>query len=276
MKIRFIITIACILLSSKTFAEPYQWEAGFFTSNQEDDTNFEVDTTIISITHYFNPVSTSNGPLAEAEFLGRASNAYFALVTSFDLSDPTGSVDGDGLILGGMYYVPETDFFIGLSLLRATIDFTPSEDVDDTIITVGAYLDKKSQISLEIASGETFGFDTSGISLGYKRLMNVGEKDLNVEFGVANVKIDSVPSETNTNVSLSGDIYFNRQFSIGAGFNSNSGDDLSQEGTTISFGARYFVTPAVSFELALDEFSVDDTASGEDASTLSFEVLGRF
>jgi hypothetical protein len=277
MRINYFVFIAGIMFSSISGAEGYQNEVFFFTSTEEEDvTNVELEITGIGVTHYFNQVNTSKGPLAEAEFLSRTSNAYFALITNFDLSGPGGSIDGDGFIVGGIHYAPGTDYFIGLTLLRTTLDSTPSLDRDNNILVVGTYLDERSAVLLGIASGELFGSDTSGLAFEYKRLMKAGGKDINVEFSVENEEVDGVPSETNTDVSLSGDYYISNQFSIGAGFNTNSGDSKSIEGTIISLGLRYFFTPVVSFEIEFDEFSADDTALGDDSSTVQIELIGRF
>lgn len=277
MRINYFIFIAGIMFSNIVGAQDYQWEANFFTSTEKEDvSNIELEITGIVLIHYLSQVDTSKGPLAEAEFLSRTSNVGFGLITNFDLSGPGGSVDGDGFLVGGIYYAPDTDYFIELVLVRRSLDTTPGLDLDNNIVIVGTYLDERSAVWLEIASGELFGSDTSGLAFGYKRLMKAGGKDINVEFNVENEKVDSIPSETNTDVTLSGDYYINRLFSIGAGFNTNSGDDKSIEGTIISLGVRYFFTPVVSFEIAFNEFSADDTVIGDDSSTVQIEVTGRF
>lgn len=129
-----------------------------------------------------------------------------------------------------------------------------------------------------LSSGSVFGGDTSGFGVDYKTLLKAGGNDINIEASYSSETEENFPSDlTNGTVSLSGDYYINKQFSVGAGFSSNSGDVTSVEGTTHSFDVLYFFTPAVALEVEVTEFSIDDSsAGGEDASTVAFAVVGRF
>lgn len=282
MKIRYFVTIlgvtAGLFLSGFAQAQDYQWEVLFNSESLETDiTKLEIDSTTFFANYYFDRVSTTKGPLAEAAFLSRASSVGFGII-DVEISDPTFSVEGDGFIFEGIYYLPNADYFVGFETLRLDIDNASPGEIEDDTLTAGFYLNDRSAVVLYISSGSAFGDDSSGIALAYKTLLKSGGKDINIEAGIASEESEPAfaPSQTNTIVSVSGDYYINNQLSIGAGFSSNGGDDTSLEGTTISFEVLYFFTPAVAFDLEVGEFSTDDSLAGEDDSTVSFTLIGRF
>lgn len=276
--------VAGLSLSGIAGAQGYQWEVGYLTSTEEGDvSNDEFEISFLFATYYFDQVDVGKGPLAEAEFLSRASNLSAALV---NVTIPFGvDVDGDGFVLEGKYYAPGQDFLLGLTAQKISLDSTivngpvSGDEIDDTTFTAGIYLDATSAVSLNISSGSTIGFDTSGFGVDYKALIKAGSNHVNLEVGYLSEDFDTTPAggtEENTKTtSVSGDYYINNQFSVGAGFSSISADDVSEEGTAFSLDLVYFFTPMVALEVELEEFSADNV-TGEDSSTLGFALIGRF
>ena len=283
MNIKQVTTSLCLATGLMTlntvFAQDYQWEAGFGNASVETDvSSAEIDTTLIHLSHYFKPVSTANGPLAEAAFLSRVNMVGLTWAIDMEYSEPGFfTLDGDGFLLDGLYYIPGTSYFVAIEIDRLEFDFPLPSELDNTVFTAGMYLDARSRLSFSLASGSEFGDDTSAMSLEYKNLLKTAGKNISLEAGIASEEIElGFTDLTNTVLSLSANYYLNNALSIGAGFSSNSGDDKESEGTTLSFEVVFFVAPTLAFELYLEEFSVDDEFAGEDSSTVAFAITGRF
>lgn len=189
-------------------AQDYQFElnAGYANTDLEV---FDFDTTTLAGTFYWNQVSTAGHPLAEAAFLERQGGLTFSY-TNIDDFDIWGlQADhyfDNGLYVAGRYNIPEE----GDDTYGASIGFSP-------------------------AAGLLFVLDADDDSedVNYAgRVKYVGNLQGDTAFGLeAGVAEDTV--------TISGDYFFNRQFSVGAEILNDSDADY----TLLGVEAKYFIAP---------------------------------
>ncbi len=86
---------------------------------------------------------------------------------------------------------------------------------------------------------------------------------------------DGTDDGSNTITAISGDYYFNKTTSIGAGLKINTGDDNSDEGKTLAININLFVSPRTSFKFSYETFSADND-KGTDHNNLDFTFSVRF
>lgn len=111
-KLRSLAPVLLLALApAAAFADDYRLEVkgSFARDSPEGDFFDDVDTTTLSGTWYFKPVSTDGVPLSEAAFLGRSS-FLSAIVARFDGFFET-HLNAQGANAG--FYIPETIFFVG-------------------------------------------------------------------------------------------------------------------------------------------------------------------
>lgn len=189
-------------------AQDYQFEVKASYANIEEEST-DSDVTTLAGTFYWNQVSTAGHPLAEAAFLERQGGLTVGYLNVEDFD--TWSLEADhyfdsGLYLAGRYNMPEE----GDNTFGASIGFSP-------------------------AAGLLFVLDADDDSedINYAgRVKYVGELQGDAAFGLeAGVAEDTV--------SISGDYFFNRQFSVGAEIVNDSDIDY----TLLGVEAKYFIAP---------------------------------
>ncbi|ROQ20992.1 putative porin [Marinimicrobium koreense] len=197
MKIKSLaLATAFSLTSGLAMANSYQAEVGAsYTDVENGDGVFGMYGEF-----HFSPVQTRNHPLAEAAFLERSSNVYAAADDDFD-----------ALTVGGELYVPDTMFYVGGRVTRvdnaagdettayATLGLTP---VDGLLVTTEFSED---------------GYDAN-ISAKYVTSLG-GGNFVNLEGTYQDTDFDD------DILSLGADFYFDRTWSVGAGYTDFLGDD---------------------------------------------------
>jgi len=111
-KLRSLAPVLLLALApAAALADDYRFEiTGAFDRDLPAGDFFDdIDTTTLSGTWYFKPVSTDGVPLAEAAFLGRSSYLS-AIAARFDGFFDT-HLNAQGASVG--FYIPETIFFVG-------------------------------------------------------------------------------------------------------------------------------------------------------------------
>ena len=277
-----VLGAAGLISPGLSTAQSFQDEVSYQNMSIENDSGTSsMDINAIFVSHFFDSLSTNSGPLAEAAFLGRVSDIHagYGDVAFTVLSN---DLDGSVWELGANYFVPGSDYFFAVDIRSMEVSLAALEATFDTrVISGGMYLDDQFTIELEYSTevaGTSISPDTDyvDITVRAKRLLDMGGQTVNVEGSVSSSEADnSTISATNTIMAFSGDYYVNDMFSVGLGFSSNSGDDLSDEGLTTAFSARYFFTPTVSLALNMEQFSADN-AGNEDEDTLEIELMARF
>jgi hypothetical protein len=114
IKLRNLAPVLLLALAPAAFAEDYRFEVtGAFDRDSLDGFG-DIDTVTLSGTWYFKSVSTDGVPLAEAAFLGRASNLNVMAARSEFFFGP--HLDNQAARVE--YYVPGTMFYASAGLLR--------------------------------------------------------------------------------------------------------------------------------------------------------------
>lgn len=195
MKIKSLaLATAMVFSSGLALADSYQAEIGAnYTDVDGGDGSFGLYGEF-----HFTPVQTRNHPLAEAAFLEKSSNVYAAADDDFDV-----------LTVGGELYIPDTMFYVGASAVRvdngesdttlfATLGLTP---IDGLLVT--------TQFSED-------GYDAN-IQAKYVTSLGGGN--------FVNLEGNFYEGDNDDLLSLFADFYFDRTFSVGAGYTDWFGTD---------------------------------------------------
>ena len=195
------LTLAAALVASMTgmtAAHAYQMEAGADYTYFDVDNGDSVNGFGVDATYYFNPVTDSNAPLAEAGFMNRAGNVKARIAT--DDSDNDATQFG----LGAEYYIPNTDFYVSGNVSRTEFD-------DDHANQFGAEIGYLPAPNFLVAAGlvRTKAGDDSNTdpSIRAKYVTRVGEHDWNFEAGGV--------FGDNDQYNVAADYYVDNTFSIG-------------------------------------------------------------
>lgn len=230
--------IALALSSNIALAGTYRAEVTGTYLNQDDIG----DTYAASGSYYFQPVDTSNKPLAEAAFLDRASSLTgFVARADIDYYDAT--ADTTGFNLG--FYVPNTIFYLGAGYTHYSFDYPNSDSESDGqwSATLGVAPLDGLLVTTEYNEDDD-GYDPN---IHVKYVMALArETALNIEGSVTHN--DNGGNAT----SLLIDYYFTRKFSLGAGY--ADGDDWNEDDSA-SLRAKYFITEAFSVGLECGVFT---------------------
>lgn len=204
-------------------ANAYQTEVGGSYSYLDPDQGSGVSQFGVNGTYYFNPVQTRNSPLAEAAFLDRASNVGAAV----NYGDNSG-VKNSSYAIGGEYYVPNSDFYLGGAVGRNEIKINHARDTSKTTV-YNAEVGYLPAPGLLVAVGAQ-GYDTKhggdGVdpTLRAKYVTQVGQHDINLEargvFG----------SDNNKQYYVGGDYYIDKTLSFGADYTKDKSIDQDQWG----------------------------------------------
>jgi hypothetical protein len=208
-------------------AQNYQMEAevGYTDTDLNDDSILDA-----SFTYHLAPVVTSGMPLAEAAFLMYSSNIGVGYATFDDADVDTIGVQGefyfDKIYLRGGY--SSTDF-----------DGTDSDTISGRIgyivmpgLRVAAGVDR---VDIDLPGAE----ESNDIVIEGKYVTKLaGDTAVNLEASLT--MLDEADDDV---IGISGDYYFNRMLSVGAGAS------FADDDTNYGVNARYFFTPVISGQL---------------------------
>ncbi|WP_347332063.1 putative porin [Marinimicrobium locisalis] len=195
MKFKSLALATAFAFSSGFAAADYQSEIGAnYTDVEDGDGAFGMYGEL-----HFSPVQTRNHPLAEAAFLERSSNVYVA-----------GDNDFDVLTVGGELYVPDTIFYVGARVSRVD---SGADDETTAYGTLGLTPIDGLRVTTE------FNEDGYDANLSAKYVTSLGGGNfVNFEGTFADGDFDDY-------LSLGADFYFDRTFSVGAGYTDYYGND---------------------------------------------------
>lgn len=217
-------------LATANVAQAYQYDVGAGVSRTDPDVGKATNDLSVEGTYYFAPVDVKNYPLAEAAFMNRASNVGAAITYGKD--SPTTNTN---IQLGGEYYVPNSDFYVGAGYAK---DETKTSGVKDSIENYSAEVGMLPMPNLLVAVGVVDNSQGTDPTLRAKYVYKLGANDVNLEakasFGDADV------------FNVGADYYIDRTLSVGAAYTDNGNSD--------SFGirARKFISQDVSVQAAVD------------------------
>lgn len=221
MKIKLIIA-AMLATSSLAIAQPYQFEVGASLTHYDPDQGSSDKSLGASGEYHFEQVQTANRPLAEAAFLQRSSHVY-----------ARGSNDLDIIYTGVNFYIPNTLFYVAAELQRVDVNNYRNNDWGvrfgltpiDGLLLWTSYYDEP-------------GYD---LNIHAKYVLDLGYNNaVNLEAGYTDLDEDN-------HIYLFGDFYFNRTFSVGAGYNDYAGEDA------FTLRTRKFFTDRISGEAAFTD-----------------------
>ncbi|MCI0506815.1 MAG: putative porin [Gammaproteobacteria bacterium] len=278
------LSVAFTYPSFSQAQDSYQYVAGAGYANTDYDFDFEITTLLGVFQMYTAPVSYTEGPRAEAAFLNRQPTLLLSYGT-VDFEIATESIDGTDLIAGFEYANQNTPFTFGVLYNQAeadeTILGTEVEVTQDVLgFQMGYYLTGRSRISVEysqeeneiLVGGSSFvqlEQDTYGVS--YKNVNYLeNNRFLNINVGAA--YIDNDIDEQNTEFVVAADYYFDRAIRVGAGIGINSGDNIFEEGTTISVNINAFLSPLASIGFNFEQFSADEPDNDEQTIGMNFAI----
>lgn len=222
MKQKILAASIMLLLGSGatvTVAQSYQFEAGAAITHTDPDNGHSDESVGINGTYHFTRVQIANLPLAEAAFLQRSSNAY---VRSYE--------ELDVIYAGAEFYIPDTIFYVAAELQRVDVRGYRNNDWG---IRVG--VTPLAGLLVWTSYYDEPGYDPN---IHGKYVVDLGYNNaLNIEAGYTDYDTHNAPY-------IFGDFYFNRTFSVGAGYSDQYDND------EFTLRTRKFFTDSLSGELA--------------------------
>jgi len=276
--IAYGVGLAVMFCVAGAQANTFQAEAGFQNDMTDIDSNNDFSVMSVGGTYYFKPVDV-NGPQAEAPFLAKASgvNAHYG---SVDATVASVGVDGSSYGVGVDYLLPMHDIKVGVDIQSYDISASGSSiKQSKTTLGVGKYLDDRKYVGFSYGTGKDSitglpDNDLSDIAVNGKWLLEQAGKTINLEGSIARASEDDGTTSGSNNIfRVGGDYYLDKSLSFGMGYTKNSGDNTSDEGSTIAVQAEKFVTEAMSVAMVYSKFSAN---SATDEKSISFTIGGRF
>lgn len=246
---------AASLVALPVMAQDYQAEAGISYTYIDYDNNVYSSDSVIAVDFRYNyeMVSTAGKPLAEAEFLGRNGGV------DFSYSDRD-KYDNTNISVGADYWFNE--FYAAATYINA-------DDGDDkeNIVAVkgGVMVDDNLRLHVGVANqgyinGRQYNDETT-YSVGGKLLVDVEGHYVNLE-GEFQYNTDY------KYVTASGDYYITNALSAGVGVTKTGKFDK----VAVDVGAKYFVMPNVSGELA---YTLNNDGVDKD-NAINLRLAARF
>ena len=269
-------TITATLITSLPVLaqQRYEYELGINHFTTETSSGTESTQTSPFASFYFRPVNTHNKPLAEAAFLDRTGFTTIAFSQGEDRSDDT---LGLTLLLDIRSHDRDTTFQLGHSNLDSN---GGNIEVKSYKIGLGHYISNNQHVGIEYNN-------TNNGSLNDLRSYNIGIKTKTVRSLtgdsafklIAGIKrmatqLDDI-NDTNMSYAFDADFYPNPSSNLGAGIEINRGDDIFEEGTTLSVKAGYFILPTIEITASFSRFLPSYT-SVEEEQKLRIGIRGRF
>lgn len=242
------LAIASALLSALAItgtAHAYQAEVNAGYENTDIDNTGDLDTLFINGKYYLNGVQVKNGPLAEAAFLGKASNIGLGYANA----SGDGDEDIDVIGINGEFYIPNSQFYVSGAINK--IDFGDEDNtgyafeagylpINGLLFAIGAAKENIDPVQVgsygfttNFANAASVGEDTA-VSLRAKYVTQIGNHYTNFEgltyFG------------DETNYRLAADLYLDPTLSVGVSFADSTAEDSD---SIFGVRAQKFFTPAV-------------------------------
>ncbi|MDH3976530.1 MAG: putative porin [Deltaproteobacteria bacterium] len=270
--------------------ESFRFEGEALIHASEDDDDIEVKVIGVGGTFYFTDVNTSDHPYAEAAFLERVGSVYAGV--GIGTIDSDVGMDGDitSVMADAEFMQTGSPIFLEASVSRMIIDVDspPGGDVTWTILGIGGgwfiedglrvgveYIHEEEDRDVPILVERTIEYDTLSVNGKMVKKLGAG-RAFNAEATVSYVMYDDEVDDGSNNVlSLSGDYFFNRKMSAGAGLEYNRGDDNSEEGETFAANFTNFFIPRLYITVDVERFEADNR-SGSDEDSLDVSLTLRF
>ncbi len=277
------LAVACAMgLSAAANAYQFEVNAGF---DRSQISNLDDDAWSIDGTMYLAPVDNSQGPLAEAAFLSKAS----FITLGYSYLDGDIAYDGDRYSIGGEYVVEGSNLILGARYTRFSLDGTDVFDAGNGnvyALTLGTYLNDMTTLRLNYEHQDWSDADINDISVSARHLMadmgNGMQVAVEGSLGWFEIDPDGTGSDSAWTAGVGADLYLNRQFSVGAGVDFAHGDN-DVEGYGWDIRAQYFFAPEFAVNVAYGELNPDglwamgaQPAFGRTVKAWTLGLTGRF
>jgi hypothetical protein len=281
---RFKKTLLAMMIFGATAAQAdYQFEGSVLLGQSSEDIETEnpfgadyeddkdVDSLDIGLTVYFSPVSTANGPLAEAAFISKASEISIDILhdeVEFEEDDGyTDKYDIDRNVISGQFVLPNPALIFRAALGQGE---NGAIDVDVFALGFGGYINDRIALTLDFIQ-EDYDFEDSeesvdSLVLTYKQLIDLGNGySLAVEPYLASIDyFDQDAAKVGVDVTW----YITRQLGLSVGLSGLSieADDGDASEGESRIGVDYFVNENFRIGGALTSVSseFDDDEEGYD------------
>ena len=247
------LTLAAALVASMagmTAAHAYQSEVGGDYTYTDKDNGDSTNTFGVDAKYYFNPVTDSNAPLAEAGFMNRAGNVGVRVATNDADNEKT------EYGIGAEYYVPNTDFYVSGKVDR--IDEDKSKDTTKYAAEVGYLPAPNFLVAAGIVRSKVGDDSNTDPSIRAKYVTRVGQHDWNFEAGGV--------FGDNDDYHFQADYYVDNTFSIGGKYQNK--DNGTNNTDTFGVVARKFINQQTSVQ--------GELGFGDDANTVGLRGTYRF
>lgn len=264
--------VLATLSSAMVQAQDFQFEANGVLGFINEDYGFvEDDSDLLGLsgTVYFETVSSKGGPLAEAGFIQKTSNAT-AILLSQNYDDGTADLDAQfltGQIIGA------SGLFLNLAVYQSE---QGNSDEDGFGFGVGYYLTDLSTVEANLLSASEDDIDVNTYSAAYRQLMMQQSPytlafDANVDFRASDAVDDDA---VGFGAALT--LYPSDQLGLSVGFEHTDADLYTENELTLA--ADYFVQPnlRIGVEYSTGSADEDNTNDQLDTDILAFNAGVRF
>ncbi|RYY73188.1 MAG: putative porin [Gammaproteobacteria bacterium] len=209
MKLKLFVAALGLAVSGFTVADSYQTEISGGFARFDIDGEDKLDTYNLRGVYHFKAVDTTNLPLAEASYLGKNSNVFADVI---DIPKQDGMPSVQYYQVGAEFYIPENFLYVKGGVARTT---TKGYRDNDWFTSIGITPIEGLLLTTDYYHDE--GYDAN---IHAKYVTDIGNGQfVNVEAGIAD-------EDEGTAITVGGDYYIDRTFSIGAEV-SDADDDTS-------------------------------------------------
>jgi hypothetical protein len=293
--------LAMMMFGAAAAQADYQVEIGAsYSSTSEEyeyddsqyDYDVDTDTLAAGATFYFSPVSTGNGPLAQAAFLSKASGIAVGYANGeadydFDRGNFVDqSYDFDAVSIGGHFVLPSPNLILEASYAEGENEF--ENDFDAFTIGVGGYITDRITLMAEF-SKQTFddASDEDSIdifTITYRQLIQLGGA-MNLAIAPHLSRVEYF-GEDAAEVGIDVAFYLNPSLGFVAGVTGGAVDDEDGDYSRAEsyIGVDYFVNEnfqvggkllAITSEFDSDDYYYNDDSESEGGG-IEFNAAVRF
>ncbi len=244
MNVNVLAAVCALIVSGAAVADDYQVDLNALAAHTKyDGLDDKVSLYGVGGAYYFNAVSTTNVPLAEAAFLGKSSNVYAGALRS-----SLGGKNADGYVVGAEFYLPENFLYVDAAVTRTSAKYFTDNDWHTSI-----GITPIDGLRLTTSYDHDEGYDAN---IAAKYVMAIGGENF------INLEASLVDADAGLIKEIGGDFYFDTSLSVGGAVSQQHSDN------TYTVRTRKFFTEQISGELSYED--------APDSNTLMAGVSFRF
>lgn len=268
---KIAITAALSLWAGQSMAD-FQWELGasYLTGDFDSEAgDADIDELVVNGSWYFEPVSTSEGPLGEAKFFDRAS--------SINVVATDGEIDYDGDDVDISTYGIDTRWVFNreagwLVDLGYEFDEEDGEETDSFTLGGGKYIFEETLVTLSYTySDPDNGDDIDAYEVELEHSFELGHSHFKIE---AAYEYEDPSEGSDADIFLGRIIYYPRK-NLGFGADYERIDEEENFQNWSVFG-RWFVTESFAVIAIYRDFEVTHGSEDVDGDAVFVNALVRF